>query len=69
MTVTTSRQIWCHPVVAAALRRAADPSLRADLVALGERLPKFLDQLEALPLTYAHGDASPQNLLLPAGEI
>ncbi len=61
-------QIWCHPVVAAALRRAADPGLPADLLALGARLPGILDQLAALPLTYAHGDASPQNLLLPADD-
>ena len=61
-------QIWCHPLVAAALRRAADPGLPADLLALGARLPKILDQLEALPLSYAHGDASPQNLLLPADD-
>jgi thiamine kinase-like enzyme len=55
-------------VVAAALHRAADPGLPADLLTLGARLPGILDQLEALPLTYAHGDASPQNLLLPADD-
>ena len=38
------------------------------MLALGERLPRLLDALDELPQTYAHGDASPQNLLLPAGE-
>jgi aminoglycoside phosphotransferase (APT) family kinase protein len=36
--------------------------------ALGHRLPELPDTLDQLPQTYAHGDASPQNLLLPADE-
>jgi hypothetical protein len=58
---------WCHPVLAAALREVADPGLPADLAALGARLPALLDRLDRLPQCYAHGDASPQNLLIPAG--
>ncbi len=52
----------------AALDRAADPALPSELLSLGAQLPRILDMLEALPKTYAHGDASPQNLLLPANE-
>jgi hypothetical protein len=60
--------VWEHPVLREALRQAGDPELPADMRALGERLPRLLDLLDKLPQTYAHGDASPQNLLLPAGE-
>lgn len=34
--------------------------------ALASRLPAFLDRLESLPQAVPHGDASPQNLLIPA---
>jgi hypothetical protein len=61
-------EIWHHPVLRAALGQAAEPELPADMLALGERLPQLLDVLDELPQTYAHGDASPQNLLLPAAE-
>jgi hypothetical protein len=61
-------RLWKHPVLREALRQAGDPELPADMLALGERLPELLDLLDKLPQTYAHGDASPQNLLLPAGE-
>jgi hypothetical protein len=57
---------WHHPLLAAALREAADPGLPAELAALGARLPAVLDQLDRLPQCYAHGDATPQNLLVPA---
>jgi hypothetical protein len=57
---------WRHPVVAAARRDAADPGLPADLAELAARLPALLDRLDGLPQCYAHGDASPQNLLIPA---
>jgi hypothetical protein len=42
-----------------------DPALPADLDRLAERLPALVDALDALPQTYVHGDASPQNLLVP----
>jgi len=61
-------QIWDHHLASAALRQAADPALPADMLALADRLPGVLDMLDRLPQTYAHGDASPQNLLLPAKE-
>ena len=68
LPVLRAGQVWRHPVLADALREAGDPGLPADMLALGDRLPRILDRLDALPQTYAHGDASPQNLLLPAGE-
>ena len=60
--------LWRHPVIEAALRQVADPSLPADMQALADQLPSILDLLAALPQTHAHGDASPQNLLRPVGE-
>ena len=60
--------LWRHPVLAAALERTGDHALPGELLALGGRLPRILDLLDTLPQTHAHGDASPQNLLLPANE-
>jgi hypothetical protein len=68
LPVLQSGQVWQHPVLQEALRLVGDRQLPADMVALGARLPQVLDMLDDLPQTYAHGDASPQNLLLPAGE-
>src|SRR5580704_2722149 len=68
LPVLQSGQVWQHPVLQEALRLVGDQRLPADMVALGARLPQVLDMLDDLPQTYAHGDASPQNLLLPAGE-
>ena len=68
LPVLRDGRVWAHPVVREALRQAGDPELPADMLALGERLPRRLDLLDKLPQTYAHGDASPQNLLLPAAE-
>ena len=55
--------IWADPQVAA----VADTGLRADLLRLAERVPALLATLDGLPQTLVHGDASPQNLLVPAG--
>ncbi|GAA0622667.1 phosphotransferase [Kribbella sandramycini] len=60
-------QTWKHPMLAAAVCNLGDHALRDDLVELGARLPAVLDALEALPQSYQHGDASPQNLLVPLG--
>jgi hypothetical protein len=68
LPILASGQVWQHPVLKEALQRTGDRQLPADMVALGARLPQILDMLDDLPQTYAHGDASPQNLLLPAGE-
>lgn len=58
-------QTWQHPMLADAIRTTGDHRLKEDLLALGERLPAVLDALDALPQCYQHGDASPQNLLVP----
>jgi hypothetical protein len=68
LPVLHAGQIWSHPVMRAALDHVADLALPADLLSLGAQLPQVLDMLDTLPQTYAHGDASPQNLLLPANE-
>ena len=61
-------RIWDHPLASAALRQSGDTALPTDMLALADRLPGVLDRLDRLPQTYAHGDASPQNLLLPASQ-
>ncbi|WP_433161438.1 phosphotransferase [Kribbella sp. CA-247076] len=58
-------ETWRHPMLAAAVCHLGDHRLRDDLLALAERLPAVLDGLDALPQCYQHGDASPQNLLVP----
>jgi Phosphotransferase enzyme family len=60
--------LWQHPLLAEALVQAADPRLPDDMLALADQLPQILDLLDGLPQTHAHGDASPQNLLLPGNE-
>jgi hypothetical protein len=55
--------LWQHPLVAS----FADPRLRVDLLALGERIPELLDAADRLPHTMVHGDSSPHNLLVTSG--
>lgn len=57
--------IWRHPVLSKALAELGDSDLPADMVRLADRLPALLDLLDELPQTFAHGDASPQNVLIP----
>jgi thiamine kinase-like enzyme len=57
------RELWAHPAVSA----SADPRLIAGLRKLTERAPGLLDDIAALPALPAHGDASPQNLLIDPG--
>ncbi|WBQ06899.1 phosphotransferase [Kribbella sp. CA-293567] len=61
-------QTWLHPLLAEAVRSTGDHGLRDELLVLANRLPAVLDRLEALPQTYQHGDASPQNLLVAKDE-
>ncbi|MBB2946972.1 hypothetical protein FB565_006740 [Actinoplanes lutulentus] len=56
-----SDELWDHPW----LREHGD--LRADLLELGARIPELLDRLDGFPQALPHGDASPQNLLVPSG--
>lgn len=58
-------QTWRHPMLASAVCNTGDHGLRDELIELAARLPAVLDALDALPQTYQHGDASPQNLLVP----
>jgi hypothetical protein len=58
----TSHDLWQHPQVAA----SGGERLRTDLLTLAERAPAILDRLDQLPQALPHGDASPQNLLVPA---
>lgn len=51
--------LWGHPW----LRDHAD--LRRQLSCLAERIPELLDRMDTLRLCIPHGDASPQNLLVP----
>jgi hypothetical protein len=55
---------WAHPLIAGTV----DPQLRNDLVALLDDIEPILDNLDALPQALPHGDASPQNLLIPLTE-
>lgn len=54
--------LWQHPW----LVEHAD--LRVRLAELGARIPVWLDRLDTLPQAMPHGDASPQNLLVPADD-
>lgn len=51
--------VWEHPLL------SETGTLRADLERLAARVPELLDVLDTLPHTFMHGDASPQNLLVP----
>ncbi len=51
--------VWNHPAVA----RHVDDDLRSRLMSLVAAAPELIDEIEALPLMNAHGDAAPQNLL------
>jgi hypothetical protein len=64
----TEGSVWRHGLLADALHEAADPGLPDAMLDLAGRLPQILNMLDGLPQTHAHGDASPQNLLLPADE-
>ncbi|MBE1562664.1 phosphotransferase [Nonomuraea africana] len=54
--------LWRHPLVAA----HADPLLRADLMALADRVEPLIEAVGELPHALSHGDACPANLLVPA---
>jgi hypothetical protein len=57
-------ELWAHPLLAGTV----DARLRDDLRSLGARVPELLDRLDRLPQALPHGDASPQNLLVPADD-
>ena len=53
-------EVWQEPLVAAAF----DERLRARMLAAAAALPALLDELDAVPVTTAHGDACTRNLLV-----
>jgi hypothetical protein len=57
-----SDELWSHPWL------APHADLRRQLLALAPRIPELLDRLDQLEQTLPHGDASPQNLLVPADD-
>ncbi|MEU4194568.1 phosphotransferase [Kribbella sp. NPDC026611] len=67
LPIIANPETWKHPLLAAAVCNLGEHRLRGDLLELAERLPAVLDALDALPQCYQHGDASPQNLLVPQG--
>jgi len=54
-------RLWEHPLITDAF----DPQLRARITASADALPELAEELSALPLGTAHGDACPRNLLRP----
>jgi hypothetical protein len=60
----TSHDLWQHRRVVT----NGGERLRADLLELAARAPAVLGRLNQLPQALPHGDASPQNLLVPAAE-
>ena len=61
-------KLWSNPVLADAIRAAGDTGLRDDLRAHLPLVMDVLAEFDALPQTYAHGDASIQNILICNGE-
>jgi hypothetical protein len=57
-----SHDLWRHPLLA----ETGGTRLRADLLELAAAAPAILDRLDELPQALPHGDASPQNLLVPS---
>jgi hypothetical protein len=62
--------MWNHPAMTAVLHDLGEASptngLRADLCHAYSLVPQLFSIVEGLPQTQAHGDASPQNLLVHA---
>jgi hypothetical protein len=52
--------VWAHPWLSPAL------DTRRVLCALAPQLSDFIERLDGMPLCRPHGDACPQNLLVPA---
>ena len=57
--------LWTHPALVAALQATGETTIRAELRSALPHVDRWLDELDVLPQTYVHGDASPQNLLVP----
>jgi hypothetical protein len=57
--------IWRHPALLAVLQDSGEHHLRDELRARIPLLDGLLVEMNQLPQTYVHGDACPQNLLVP----
>ncbi|HET9422946.1 MAG TPA: aminoglycoside phosphotransferase [Nocardioides sp.] len=55
-------ELWTHPWL------TDHAELRADLLALAPDIPAMLDRMDTYVQCVPHGDASPQNLLVPADD-
>ncbi len=60
--------IWAHSALVYALDATGERHLRDDIRSAMHEVDGWLDVLDSLPQTYVHGDASPQNLLVPVGD-
>jgi hypothetical protein len=58
-------RLRAHPVLRAALDDAGQRDLLDEVLAAIDTIPAVLAEVARLPHTYVHGDASPQNLLVP----
>jgi hypothetical protein len=56
---------WNHPALDAELSHAGESGMRSELVDASDRIDDWLAAMSSLPQTLVHGDASPQNLLVP----
>ena len=61
-------ELWRHPAIVHAMAATCDAELRGDLRQALTLAGPTLDCLEGLPQTFAHGDASVQNILVCHGE-
>ncbi|MGX7677984.1 phosphotransferase [Jatrophihabitans sp. DSM 45814] len=68
LPILLGEDLWSQPAVRSAQNMSGDHQLVSDLRALVPRIDELLGRTDGLPMTYAHGDASPQNLLVPADD-
>ena len=64
----TDDALWAHPAMVEALAATGDLDLRTALLDQLDLALPVLGELDRLPQTYAHGDASVQNILVCHGE-
>jgi hypothetical protein len=63
LPVLADDRTWARPLLS-----HWQDTLQGDLAELASRIPALLNHLNQLPQLMVHGDASPQNLLISAGE-
>ncbi len=64
LPVLRADEVWQHPIIAPAF----DAGLRTRLLEAADRAEGYVEELVALPLATAQGDACPNNLLVRAGD-